>query len=269
MSKISKIIQEKLNKEKLRTEYAIQDEAKEGRAPEVTRCVIYARYSPRPEKKIGGTIESQLEICKNFALQQGWQIKDFFVDEGMSGGEIDRPGLWDAVKTLDVSDVLLVYRLNRLARDTYLFCLIERQLEKKDCRIVSASGEGTESHSAESKLIRQILQALAEYERAIIRARIKASHARKQAAGYRISRHPPYGWKIDPNDPKKLLINEQEQEAKEEIIRVWRMGLSQAEIAEWISNSFDNSQVRSSVNIVYKIINEYRKLKRIGKFDPR
>ena len=54
-------------------------------------------------------------------------------------------------------------------------------------------------------MIRNILHALAEYERKVISARTKAAMLRHIRNGRRMSHRLPYGWKADPNDDARML----------------------------------------------------------------
>ena len=72
------------------------------------------------------------------------------------------------------------------------FC--EKEVARRGASIVSAAGEGNADDPA-SRLMRQIVDCFAEYERSLIRARTKAALAAKRDRGERVTRHPPYGWR--------------------------------------------------------------------------
>src|SRR5438477_7722985 len=136
----------------------------------MTHAILYARFSPRPnedeEKRLRterpeeerDSISKQLARCRDFCKRRGWRIASEHTDEALSGAEEDRPGLWDAVAALTKGSILVIDKMDRLARDKYLFVMIEREVTKKRATIVSVAGEGTENNSAESELIRGIMQ---------------------------------------------------------------------------------------------------------------
>ena len=117
-------------------------------------------------------------------------------------------------------DVLIVARRDRLARDVMLAGWIEKEAQKRGASIVSAAGEGNGgTNDPATRLMRQIIDCFAEYERALIRARTKAALATKRAEGKRVSRHPPFGY--DHTADGRLAKNAQEQKAIRLMAR-WR-----------------------------------------------
>ena len=143
------------------------------------KAIIYARFSPRRNAEQCESIETQLDLCRDYCRKQGHEIIVEYDDRALSGSEEDRPGLWNAIEALKRDYVLVVYRLDRLARSMYLSYLIEQAVKKRGAKIVSICGEGTWQDNPEDELVRRILQALAEYERKVIAARTKAaSHTR-------------------------------------------------------------------------------------------
>lgn len=75
-------------------------------------------------------------------------------------------------------------------------------------RIVSVAGEGTNDDSPTEKLMRQIIDAFAEYERGVIAARTRAALQSKKARGERVGT-VPFGFRAD--DDGKLLGNDHER----------------------------------------------------------
>ncbi len=92
--------------------------------------------------------------------------------------------------------MLYVAKRYRLARDTLMVCWLERQISKRGARIVSAAGEGSNDDSSTSVLMRRIIDAFAEYERLMIRARTKAAMQVKRQRGERLGRFIEYGYQL-------------------------------------------------------------------------
>src|SRR5690606_20526464 len=90
--------------------------------------------------------------------------------------------------------LLLVTRRDRLARDVVKAAMIERLAARHGARVVSAAGEG-EGDDPASSLMRRMIDAFAEYERAILKARTKAALAVKKARGERVG-SIPYGKRL-------------------------------------------------------------------------
>lgn len=202
------------------------------------KAIIYCRFSPRKNHEVCESNETQLEYCRAYAKKAGWDIVGEYSDEAMSGKEYDRPGLWQAVDALRAGYVLLVYRLDRIARDVYLSITVERQIAKKRAKIVSVSGEGTWNDTPENKLLRGQMRLFAEYEREIIAARTKAAMLRHQATGRRMSGQPPYGYQRDPSNPALLIPEPAEQEIIARIKELSASGAGARSICRTLTDDF-------------------------------
>lgn len=196
----------------------------------MVKVILYARFSPRRNAEQCESIEMQLELCREYCRKHGFEIVAEYSDRALSGGEEDRPGLWNAIQSLKRDYLLVVYRLDRLARSVYLSYIIEHAVSKCNAKIVSIAGEGTWQDNPEDELVRRILQALAEYERKVIAARTKAAMLRHQANHRKISSIAPYGYAIDPQEPDKLLIHAKEQQVIRIIQRMKNRGYSNRRI---------------------------------------
>jgi site-specific DNA recombinase len=86
--------------------------------------------------------------------------------------------------------------------------MIQRLIERKGARVVSAAGEGTEDDGPTSILMRQIIDAFAEYERALIRARTRAAMAAAKKRGQRVGQIP-FGMSLG-DDGRTLVPNSEE-----------------------------------------------------------
>jgi len=206
---------------------------------EKTKAVLYARFSPRKNSDKCESVEAQFDFCRRYCDKNNIDIEKEFSDRALSGDEIDRPGLWQAIDALKKGYLLVVYKLDRLARSVYLSSIIERSVLNKRATILSISGEGTWKDTPEDCFMRQILQASHELERKVISARTKAAVLRYQAQGRRMSHLLPYGYKLDPKDSKRMVVEPKEQATILEICRLSREGLSYRKIAEALNKSKD------------------------------
>ena len=105
-------------------------------------------------------------------MRLGVELSATFTDAGISGGLPleQRPGLLAALDTLRKGDLLIVAKRDRLGRDVLNVAMFERLAERKGARIISAAGEGTDTDDPTSRLMRQMVDCFAEYERAIAQA---------------------------------------------------------------------------------------------------
>ncbi len=203
---------------------------------EKRKAIIYSRFSPRRNADESESIEAQLDFCRRWCQQNNVEIVAEFADRALSGGDEERPELWAAIAALERGYVLVVYRLDRLARSVYLSDIIERAIQRKKATLISISGEGTWGFTDEDWLVRKILQTLAEYERKVIGARTKAAMLRHQANGRLMGSIPRYGFMLDPEDKRKVLKNQYEQVVINQIKRLDKEGLSLRQIATELTN---------------------------------
>jgi DNA invertase Pin-like site-specific DNA recombinase len=198
--------------------------------------IIYTRFSPRRNEDECESIEAQFDFIRKWCSENNIEIVSEFADRALSGGDEDRPELWAAIAALERGYVLVVYRLDRLARSVYLSDIIERAIHTKKATFLSIAGEGTWSDSDEDFLIRKILQALAEYERKVISARTRAAMLRHQANGRLMGSIPQYGWKLDPENSRRIVKNPYERIIINQIKRLHGKGLSLRKIAAELTN---------------------------------
>jgi DNA invertase Pin-like site-specific DNA recombinase len=180
--------------------------------------IAYLRVSTDEQAQSGLGLEAQLA-----AIEKAIGKPDAtFTDEGYSGSDSNRPALLDALDALKRGDTLAIAKRDRLARDLYLAAWIEKEAKRRGARIVSAAGEGTENDDPASVLMRQIVDAFAEYERAMIGARTKAALAAKKARGEKTGGDVPFGYVLGDNGT--LSTDRDEQEALEIIAELRRRG---------------------------------------------
>lgn len=196
-----------------------------------TQVIIYTRFSPRPDAEDCDSCETQRKVCEEFAKRQGWEVVSVVADEGISGADECRPKLIDAVNSLKPGGVLLVYRFDRIARNVYLFETVRRKVEEQKAQLIAVSGDIECGDEAIRTLVRQILAAVAEYERKMIAQRVSTAMRTKQRDGRRMSARPPYGWAVDPTDKSRLVVNPEEMATLDNMRLLHASGFNYAEIA--------------------------------------
>jgi DNA invertase Pin-like site-specific DNA recombinase len=184
------------------------------RAALTGRVFGYCRVSTAEQSSSGLGLEAQAEAIAAAAVRLGRPVVELFTDAGLSGGLPleERPALLAAIDALRRGDTLVVAKRDRLGRDVLNVALIERLVERKGARILSAAGEGTDDDGPTSVLMRQIVDAFAQYERAVIRSRTKAALGAKRARGERTGT-VPFGWQLsadgltlEPNGAEREIL---------------------------------------------------------------
>lgn len=191
------------------------------------RAIAHVRVST-DEQQLGQDV--QRAAISEWAARSGIEIMAWTEDVGVSGGaELeDRPGLGEALGLMVAYDagVLVVSRRDRLARSVAVAVAVERAVASIGGRIVAADGVAV-ADTAEDRMVRTILDAVAEYERMTIRLRIRAAAA---AAKKNLERWGGVPWGYDERDGK-LVANAQELEIADRIIELRGEGWSWDQIA--------------------------------------
>lgn len=144
------------------------------------------------------TPDQNLDLQEDDLKKYG--CEKIFIDK-QSGSTKDRPGLIEALSYLREGDVLVVWRLDRLARSLKDLIAIVTQLNDKNINLLSLK-EGIDTDSINGILIFHIFGALAQFERALIQERSAAGLKAARARG-RIGGRPK---KLSPQDAERLRL---------------------------------------------------------------
>lgn len=115
--------------------------------------------------------------------------KRVFQDHGVSGANMDRPGLDKLLKALRRGDTLVVWRLDRLGRSLRKLVELVDHLGQSGIEFHSVS-ESIDTSSPGGVLVFHMMAALAEFERALISERTRAGIAAARARGRVVGRKP-------------------------------------------------------------------------------
>jgi DNA invertase Pin-like site-specific DNA recombinase len=134
--------------------------------------------------------------------------------EKISGAKTDRPELVKAIRRLEPSDVLVVTRLDRLARSTRDLLNVIAAVAERGAGFKSLKDAWADTTSAHGRLMLTVLGGLAEFERELIRARTGEGRKRAKERGVRFGR------------PRKLTPHQ-----RQEAIQRLAAGETQADVA--------------------------------------
>ena len=156
-------------------------------------CAIYVRVSTQQQAEHGYSIETQIDACRKKAKELGATSVKVYDDSGFSGAYLERPALdslRDAVSQ-KLHDVVIIYDLDRLSRDTMQLLLLTEELEK-NAQIVFINSEY--SRTPEGQLFFEIRGSFAKFERLKIRDRFQRGMRGKLRKGLPISDHHVFGY---------------------------------------------------------------------------
>lgn len=184
------------------------------------RCAIYTRVSTDIQVEEGYSLESQKQRLEAYATAQGWEIHDFYVDEGYSAKNIDRPQLQRmlADMKLKVFDVILVLKLDRLVRNVMNLHELLHDMDKYGVMFRSAT-ESFDTTSASGRLFISLVGTLAQWERETIAERVYSTMKTRAENGLLNGGPAPYGYDWEEGH---LVVNEDEANVVRKIFEMYR-----------------------------------------------
>lgn len=135
--------------------------------------------------------------------------------EKASGAKTDRKALAKAIAALDEGDVLVVTRLDRLARSTRDLLNTLDAIAKAKAGFRSLADTWADTTSAHGRLMLTVLGGLAEFERELIRARTGEGRKRAQARGVRFGRPS----KLSPHQRREAVTRLNAGESQSDVAR--------------------------------------------------
>ncbi len=150
-------------------------------------AALYGRVSTNR----GQSPEMQLRELREFVKRRGWTVAGEFVDQGISGIKEKRPQLDTlmAAARRRKFDVVIVYRYDRFARSLRHLVNALEEFRALGIEFVSLH-EGVDTSTPNGRLIFGIFASIAEFERELIRDRVRSGLAAAKAKGKRLGRPP-------------------------------------------------------------------------------
>ncbi len=142
--------------------------------------------------------------------------------ETASGAKTDRTQLRKVLAALDAGDVLVVTRLDRLARSTRDLLNTLAAITDRKAGFRSLGDAWADTTTPHGRLMLTVLGGLAEFERELIRARTAEGRARAIAAGAKMGRPP----KLTPHQRKEALRRVDAGERMRDIARSYNVSHS-------------------------------------------
>ncbi|MBX6377148.1 MAG: recombinase family protein [Clostridia bacterium] len=197
------------------------------------RVAAYIRWST-DDQASGTTPELQLEGCRHYIRSQGWTFRDdlVFVDDGYSGGNLDRPAMAELRRRVAAGEVdcVVVLKIDRLSRN--IVDAVDLVLREWDGRChVKSVREPIDTTTDLGRVIFGILAMFADFERATIRERTLGGKERRIAEGRQMHGRPAFGYRAHPTEKGRWVEEPREAPVVRYLFRLAREGLSPHQIA--------------------------------------
>lgn len=187
------------------------------------KAIGYLRVSTAGQVEDGISIEAQEAKVRAWAELNGAEEILVFRDEGISGKRSDnRPGLQEALDSVQTGDALVCYSLSRLSRSTKDTIHLADKLDKIGADLVSLS-EKIDTTTAAGKMVFRMLAVLSEFERDQVSERTKTALQYKKTKGEKTGGDVPFGYRLKG---AKLVPDKKEQRAVQLIMDLRADGIS-------------------------------------------
>ena len=201
--------------------------------------VIYARFSSHSQTE--QSIEGQLKVCYEYAQTHQYTVIGEYIDRAQSGTSDNRTDFQRMIQDSEkhAFQGVLVYQLDRFARNRYDSAIYKSKLKKNGVRVLSARENITED--ASGILIEGVLESMAEYYSAELSQKI--NRGRKINASKCLSNgsNPGLGYKVDKD--RRFYVDEDEAKIVREIFRRYANG----ERAVDITQDLNDRRVKTSI----------------------
>jgi DNA invertase Pin-like site-specific DNA recombinase len=150
------------------------------------RIAIYARVSTDRQ-----STESQLNTLREYIEKREWNLFKEYIDEGFTGSNTKRPAFKEMMADAKKRrfDVLLVYKLDRLSRSLKDLIITLDDLKSTGIDFVSYDNS-LDTTTPTGRLIFHVVGSVAEFEREIIKERVKSGLENARRKGKRLGRPP-------------------------------------------------------------------------------
>ncbi len=167
--------------------------------PGAERVAAYARVSTDMQAEDGLSITAQLNEIREYATARGWTVVSEFVDPGISGQTLDRPGLQSMLTAAEQGafDILIVHELSRLSRSSvYDTFSIFDHLGRCKVGFASVKEPQFDLTNPTGRFMLTIIAAINQYYIDILRMHTKKAKRERAREGLYNASVAPYGYKL-------------------------------------------------------------------------
>ena len=207
---------------------------KKARTTEEQWTALYCRLSCDDDLQgDSNSIRNQKMLLKQYADEHRLRNVKFYVDDGYSGSNFDRPDFQRMIRDIDEGKVstVIVKDMSRFGRDHILVGYYTKYyFAEADVRFIAVYDQ-VDSETNPDDDITPFKNILNEMYAKDCSKKIKAVMKAKGNAGKHLATHPPLGYKKDPNDKEKWVIDERGAETVREIFSLCMNGYGPTQIA--------------------------------------
>ena len=210
----------------------------------MNRAVIYARFSSHSQTE--QSIEGQLRECYEYAKRQNIMIVGEYVDRALTGTTDKRPNFLKMIEDSKKKtfDFVLVYQLDRFARNRYDSANYKAKLKKNGVRVLSA--KENISNDASGILIEGVLESMAEYYSAELSQKVKRGIRESLTKGYFIGGYGLFGYDVMD---KRWVVNSFEADVVRDVFNRYKNGEKLNDIINRLNRDGIKTKAGSAFNM--------------------
>ena len=196
------------------------------------KAVIYARYSSHSQRD--ESIEGQLRECHEYAIKNDYIVLEEYCDRALTGKTDNRAGFQKMIRDAKNHkfNYVLVYKLDRFARNRYDSAMYKNMLKKHDIKVISI--KENISDSPEGIILESVLEGMAEYYSANLSQNIKRGMVENALQCKFNGSGCPLGYKI--NSEKHFELDPIGAKVVREIFDMYASGKTSAEIINYCNS---------------------------------
>ena len=211
---------------------AIKNNKKYNYGGDVT--ALYARLS-KDDDLVGdsNSIVHQKEILAKYAKEHGFANCEFYVDDGFSGTNFNRPDFQRLMADAEEGKIstVIVKDMSRFGRDYIMVgYYTEIYFSNLNIRFI-AINDNVDSNIQTENDLTPFKNVFNEWYAKDTSKKIRAVFKAKGNSGKRLTNNPPFGYKKDPNDKEKWIIDEEAAQTVKRIFEMFANGVRMPEIA--------------------------------------
>ena len=188
---------------------------------------LYMRYSS--DRQSDQSIEGQLRDCRAYCKLMGYRITAIYVDRAVTAHKDSekRMAFQQMISDSDKKpwDFVLVWKLDRFARNRADSAMYKFRLKKNGVRVISATERISEN--PEGIILEAVLEGMAEFYSAELSQKITRGMRESALKGHSIGGHVPLGYKIADH---KLVIDPNTAHIVQEAFQLYAQGETVADI---------------------------------------
>ena len=219
-------------------------------------AVIYARYSSDNQRE--ESIEGQIRECTAYAEKNGITVVKHYIDRALSAKTDNRPDFQQMIKDSEkrLFDIVLVWKLDRFARNRYDSAHYEYQLERNHVKLVSATEPISDSPAG--IMVKSMLTGMAEYYSAELSEKVVRGMTENVLKGKYNGGTIPIGFKVD--EGKFFQIDSLKAPFVVEAFQRYNDGATMKELMNWLNDSgvTTNRNQKFTYNSVQKLLTNKR-----------